>query len=512
MIIIYHKDNRVCSIFDFDNQKQLALTATSISKVLLQIAEQYPNRLLVWCHVFCQRELNVTILSELFHHKKILLSYNSKDNYFPPSIGYIEETPFINVNKKVSYPTWQMSSIVGGIHAEMLIYLRNEIVLENNFDYFLCSVAKLGMPKGLFCYSEPKLLKNEPIVTNFQVASVFELFRFVKQHYNYVWVVLLFFDILIYEKKINFFPFLFSWFYKKRKSMVKLDHIQIQSSLKVSERNDIDVVIPTIGRKKYLYDILCDLQAQTHLPKNVIIIEQNTSPDSTTELDFVLEEIWAFNIKHTFTHQLGACNARNIGLQQVESEWVFLADDDIRIKSNFIKQALKKSNKFGIKAAVFSCLLAGKKNDYTTISQTTMFGSGCSIVRKSDLENVKFNESLEFGYGEDTDFGLQLRNIGIDIIYFPKPNILHLKAPIGGFRTKPILEWSVEVIQPKPSPTVILIKQLFDTREQISGYKMVFFLKLLKENGLKNSLLFLNLYKKQWKSSLYWAKQLKKIN
>ena len=49
----------------------------------------------------------------------------------------------------------------------------------------------------------------------------------------------------------------------------------------------IDVVIPTIGRKKYLYDVLCDLRKQTHLPKNVIIVEQNLLLDSKSELDFL---------------------------------------------------------------------------------------------------------------------------------------------------------------------------------------------------------------------------------
>ena len=63
---------------------------------------------------------------------------------------------------------------------------------------------------------------------------------------------------------------------------------------------------------------------------------------------------------------------------------------------------------------------------------------------------------FEFGFGEDADFGMQLRNQGYDVLYLPEPEILHLKAPIGGFRTKPVLQWQNESIQPKPSPTVML--------------------------------------------------------
>jgi GT2 family glycosyltransferase len=50
--------------------------------------------------------------------------------------------------------------------------------------------------------------------------------------------------------------------------------------------------------------------------------------------------------------------------------------------------------------------------------------------------------------GEDTDFGLQLRNCGANIIYFPEIQILHLKAPIGGFRIKPVWRWQNSSVQP----------------------------------------------------------------
>jgi hypothetical protein len=56
----------------------------------------------------------------------------------------------------------------------------------------------------------------------------------------------------------------------------------------------------------------------------------------------------------------------------------------------------------------------------------------------------------------DNDFGMQLRNQGVDVLYLPEPKILHLKAPVGGFRTKPKLAWENDEIQPKPSPTVML--------------------------------------------------------
>ena len=508
MIVIYHKDHRVSRIFDFDNQKVLTFRDSNIATVLMDIAHEYPERLLIWCHLLYQNELNETIFPELFHHKKIFLSYYPIENYFSSAIGYIEESPFINVNKKVSYPTWQMSSLVGGIHASVLIALNKEVILENDFDYFLCSIAKRGMPLGLFCYSEPKLLKSDLEIQNLSKPSLFVIFKFVKQHYKYIWVVLLFFNLVIFEKKIPFFPFLFSLFYKKRKLSVDFNEINVQSTLQVVEYGSIDVIIPTIGRERYVYDVLCDLRNQTCLPKNVIIVEQNPLVDSVSELDFITSETWPFVIKHTFTHQSGACNARNLALNQVESEWTFFADDDIRFDNCFFEKVLNKVDLYGLNILTTSCLQKNEEQLYKIMHQSGIFGSGNSFVKRTALQELTFDMALEFGYGEDIDFGMQLRNKGFDVIYFPDIRILHLKAPIGGFRIKVKQLWEKEVVQPRPSPTVLYVILKYYTKEQLLSYKLVLFLKLLKKESFLNYLRFFESFEKKWKISYKWAKRL----
>jgi GT2 family glycosyltransferase len=246
------------------------------------------------------------------------------------------------------------------------------------------------------------------------------------------------------------------------------------------------------------------------LPKNVIIVEQNPALDSVSELDYITNEIWPFTIKHTFTHRSGVCNARNIALNKVESEWVFLADDDIRFNNNLIEKVLLSISNYGISVLTTSCLQLDERQKYKLISQSGIFGSGNSFLKNDLLKKVAFNESFEFGYGEDTDFGLQLRNCGADIIYFPEIHVLHLKSPIGGFRIKPVLKWQNDNIQPKPSPTIMLYKKIYETKEQILGYKVVLFIKLFKSKGWKNPTQFLSLFQKQWEVSLYWANKLAK--
>jgi GT2 family glycosyltransferase len=270
----------------------------------------------------------------------------------------------------------------------------------------------------------------------------------------------------------------------------------------------IDVIIPTIGRKKYLYDVLCDLKAQTFLPINVIIVEQNPLADSKSELDYLIIETWPFVIKHTFTHQAGACNARNLALAQVESNWVFLADDDNRFGSDLIQMVFLKMKQFGVRAASTAYPQKNEIIKNKNVCQLSHFGAGNSFMDTSFLKDVRFDKGYEFGYGEDNDFGMQIRNLGEDILYFHEPSILHLKAPIGGFRTKPVLEWYKDSIQPKPSPTVMLYQIKHNTKKQTLGYKTILFLKYYNRQNIKNPLKYYRKFQKQWSRSVFWANQL----
>jgi GT2 family glycosyltransferase len=314
---------------------------------------------------------------------------------------------------------------------------------------------------------------------------------------------------LLYDKKFSVLPFFFSlWFQRRKATAINLENIRVQSSKQEFRLETIDVIIPTIGRKKYLYDVLCDLKRQTHLPINVIIVEQNPLEDSESELDYLKTETWPFVIKHTFTQQAGACNARNLALAQVESNWVFLADDDNRFGSNLIESVLLKMRQLGIRAVSTAYPQNNEIIKKVNVVQLPHFGAGNSFIDSAFLKEVRFNKGYEFGYGEDNDFGMQIRNLGEDILYLPEPSILHLKAPMGGFRTKPVLDWHKYVIQPKPSPTIMLYQIKYNTIQQVLGYKTTLFFKFYGRQKIKNPILYWNNFKKQWSRSVFLANQL----
>lgn len=508
MIFIYHTNNAISRV-ESQLSELINFDATvAVSCGLQQIAAKNPRATLVWCHVDYASNLNFDVLKKLFHHNKLMLSFNPNSTAFlSDRIGYVDESLFVNVNKKVCFPTWQMSSVVGMIHASVLIKL-DSIPCQQDLDYYFTSVAKLAMVKGLLCYSEPKLLLNRNKGKKAD-ASMFTLFRFVKQHYKTRWVYLLFLNLLWYENKLTFFPFVQSLFYKKRVgNKIHLEGIKVSSNENVTQDKTIDIIIPTIGRKQYVHDVLKDMAKQTLLPRKVIIVEQNPIENSVSELDFLIIETWPFKIKHLFIHQVGACNARNLALQEVESEWVFLADDDIVFEANFLNSSFLFIKKYGVSAVSVSCLRENETSSFNTVVQWQSFGSGCSIVATTNLNKSTFGIGYEFGYGEDSDFGMQLRNQGVDVLYLPQPRIVHLQAPMGGFRTKQKLAWEDDEIHPKPSPTVMLFQITHKTKQQNLGYKTILFFKYYQHQSIKNPFTYFISFKKQWAQSLYWADKL----
>jgi glycosyltransferase involved in cell wall biosynthesis len=505
MILLVHKDEKVIKIVECNSNELLSSQFEKPLHVLFDLAHRCQNSLLIWCHESVESNVNYNGIKSSFKLKNTLLSY-SKINYIPEQIGYVEDSPFIKVNKSVKYPTWLVSSWVGVVHASQLILFDKIINKNEAFDFGLNSIAKLGMPQGLFCYSEPNLIHGNPLTTP-NIASAYTLFKFVKTHYKGVWGFLLLINFIVNEKKCLLVPFLRTLFVKKKIAKLNFD-LQHIKEIDLNEKITLDVVIPTIGRAEHVYNFLKDLEAQTHKPNQVIIIEQNKDENSVSSLDFIKADSWSFKIIHKFIYQTGACNARNLALAEVASDYTFLADDDIRIQEHFLDSVLNKMQNLGLFATTLSCLGVNDIKSYNKIMQWTAFGSGCSIVKTNELNGVKFDMKYEFGYGEDVDFGMQLRNKGVDIIYLPSPEIVHLKAPIGGFRTKFIHPWENDKIQPKPSPTVMLNRMQNSTTQQLLGYRTTLFIKYYRQQDIKNPFKYFFKFKKQWLVSKTWANRL----
>jgi len=510
MIALFHADNKVTEVIVDNSTVTKTFFGKKTALVFIELVTLYPDKLLIWCCDDLKSKVDFNGIERIFKNNNSMVSIPETGNSLETRyIGYIENSPFIKRKDEVTYPTWLMNGDLGGIHTSSISKSIDQLVVDTDFDYFLCSIAKRGMSNGLFCYQAPliQLYKRKKQNTSKRLT-----FKFVKQHYKTRWVFLLFALCMLFERRVLIPAFIYSLFYKKR------NPLEIKTE---SNENDfktepifesVDVLIPTIGRKPFLYDFLNDLRNQTVLPQTVIVVEQNPDPSSVSAFDFLSIERWPFKIKHIFIHQTGACHARNIGLDAVNSQWVFLADDDIRVSKDFFQHLSSKITGYNGKAFTISCLQPREKEQTMNIIQWNTFGSGCSIVKSECVKNLRFDTAFEHGFGEDADFGMQLRNTGVDIIYIPEPSILHLKAPVGGFRTKPYLPWLQEDIAPKPAPSIMHFHLKHRTKEQLLGYKALLFLNYYRKQHIKNPLKYFKNFKQQWNKSVFWAEKLTVTN
>ena len=510
MIVLKHNGDRAISVIDRNTFKTVPVKAVVLSEILIELAHKFTGRTLVWVHQDVNDLVNFDFLRSLKTTNNLLSFAVAHPYILSEEMGFIDQSVFLNVNQEVTYPTYLMSADVGCIAANALQHFASNIPAHINFDLFLTLLAKLGMPNGLLCYSEPHLLQSKSSDFKMRFSKNQKLtYSFIAATKSRAWLLLYEFQRLIYTRSIS--PFYFF----KALVQKKIDTSQIHNLPKtefkesfISTVLSIDVVIPTMGRKVILYQTLRDLAAQSIVPKTVLIVEQNPDSGIFSELYYLHTERWPFEIKHTFTHKTGACNARNLALNQVTSEWVFLADDDLRIPSDFLENTLKFISSNKTKAFTVSCLQEGEEEQVQSVIQWEAFGSGCSLVKTSVLNNIRFDLAFEYGFGEDADLGMQLRNSGVDILYSPFLKLIHLKAPSGGFRTELKKPWKNQKNEPKPSPTVLAFFLKHKSEFQILGYKTLLFLKFYKNQSVKNPFSYLRQMQKRWSHSKYWAQKL----
>lgn len=507
MIQVFHNSKSVLKISK-DNQPLDVFANLNIAETIYKLAELHPFEVILWCHTDLVSNINYEKLPEICNSNSEIISYSvSEESYLTKNIGFVEQSIFINFSKKVKIATWQMSSAIGVAHANVFASVKDTIKPTKNFDYFLNSVAKIVMPFGVFCYSNPNLLtKKREDKSLTEKASFSALFQFVSQHYKKIWLLVLLICLVFNKRKFPIFAFLKALLFSKISiDTIKIFDFKLLSTTEISGSNTIDVLIPTIGRKEPLYHFLKNLSEQTVLPTCVIIVEQNPIENVESELDYLENENWPFQIKHQLIYQLGACNARNLALKEITSNWVFFADDDIEIQKDFLENCLDNAKKYNQKVFSLSCLRREENKYFTNTFQWVSFGSGASFVHADAIKELKFSSKYEFGFGEDADFGMQIRNNGNDIIYFPTPEIIHLKAPMGGFRTKVIRKWDNDKIEPKPSPTVMVFKLTYDSNEQLFAYKLMYF---FRNYNFKKPIQSYKTMTAKWNRSMYWAQKL----
>jgi glycosyltransferase involved in cell wall biosynthesis len=98
----------------------------------------------------------------------------------------------------------------------------------------------------------------------------------------------------------------------------------------------ISIIIPAYNVEKYLKIALDSVKYQTELPDEVILVDDGSIDETlkiAKECEFPVP-YRVISIKNG-----GQGNARNVGVREASSEYVYFFDSDDMLKDNFIKSS-----------------------------------------------------------------------------------------------------------------------------------------------------------------------------
>jgi len=220
------------------------------------------------------------------------------------------------------------------------------------------------------------------------------------------------------------------------------------------------VIIPTYNRAEIALDTLIALNDQSVKGFKVIVVDQSESIFSE------IRDFKSSSYDYTYLHlDLPSLpNARNVGIENTTTEFAIFLDDDCIPDTELIASYVR------IFAAVDknTALIAGRviekgsnifkegkdlvggfvtrygktlKNFDTDASGKCEWAPGGNFgVRTAAFREVGGFDSNFIGTAvmEDSDFGYSIRRIGYEVMYDPRPSMVHLRIPTGGLRqTKP---------------------------------------------------------------------------
>lgn len=82
MIVIVHQHNKTTKILDRNKHAVNAVVGETVTKTLNNLAEKFPETLLVWCHESYLEDLNIDAIATIFHHKRIMASFSLQKKIF----------------------------------------------------------------------------------------------------------------------------------------------------------------------------------------------------------------------------------------------------------------------------------------------------------------------------------------------------------------------------------------------------------------------------------------------
>lgn len=177
----------------------------------------------------------------------------------------------------------------------------------------------------------------------------------------------------------------------------------------------ISVVVTCYNHEKYIEQSLRSVFNQTYRHIELIVLDDGSTDDSPLIIQEVLKDS-PFATTYFDRHEnRGVVETRNKGLSLIKGEFFLFVDSDNFLDENFIEKCYQKLEKTHADIA-YTDLYDPEKNEIFLKSKPFTLQSfleqsyidNCSLIRKSVVQDARYDVSLNYRKMEDYDFLLNL--------------------------------------------------------------------------------------------------------
>ena len=200
--------------------------------------------------------------------------------------------------------------------------------------------------------------------------------------------------------------------------------------------DDITVVIPTLGRP-ILEDCLACLAAGIAWPKAVIVVDQSASAEAATWVRRLVELGMA--AQHVPSGQRGRSAGINRGLEQVETRFVAVTDDDCLVQADWLQSMTEHLRRWPDAIITGRVDSAGDQTvEFCTVTSMTpqayfkpqlrahpLIGGNVGVAMATVQRIGMYDEHPSVHSAEDSDWGYRALRLGIPIAYKPDVAVRH---------------------------------------------------------------------------------------
>lgn len=295
---------------------------------------------------------------------------------------------------------------------------------------------------------------------------VIDEYIFLRKNFHYAWVIYVFIlRIFTFNNPIKeFIGFIKSIGINRisySKKPFEFNDFELFKSELINSTPFISVIIPTLNRYSYLFDVLKDLENQDYKNFEVIIVDQT---DPFRE-EFYKD--WNLNLKYWYQPEKALWKARNEAIKVAKGDYILLYDDDSRVEKNWISEHIKGLDYFkaDISSGVsLSTVGAEIPEHYKYFRWGDQLDTGNVLLKKTIFEEIGyFDLKFEKQRMGDGEFGLRAYLKGYKNISNPNAKRIHLKVSEGGLRQMGSWDgWRPKkLLGPRPVPSVLYLSRKY---------------------------------------------------